>query len=310
MGALAAGAEDMLNLRELAALREQGNLKGYAGMAAGTLLPFAVSGVIKGMIGGARTLRGAEAASKAARAAERAAELQKGLGGSVKDSRIAADFTQPILDALSRQYDRLHKLLDKEVLQPNPKVGQLANQMKGATEPAIRRIGEDILQKIRATPAGQTLIDYASAHGLHNQIQRMLTKLDAYKIGQWEPILRELDKELEAGKEAVANAKGLGEEWRQLGELWKGTNNLAKGIVQRMSTESGIMSKFGPKIGLDKGLPKGAAEEGARLAKAAGISKTSLPKPGAGIARTALKGAQAAHPAVGAITGMTAEPTE
>lgn len=304
-GTSRAMAADMLNLREMAGMRHHGNIAGEAGMMAGTGLSMAGPEIIKGMVGGSRAIKGLKGAAMAADAAERAADLQKELKGPIKAARAAADFTQPIIDSLSKQYAKLHGVLDKEVLPHSARIVQIANKMEMAKEPAIAKLGEDLLTKTRKLGGGTatTLLEFGQAHGLHRQVQRMMARLDTYKIGQWAGDLKELDQILEAGKSAVATSKGIGPEWERLGDLWKSTNDLAKAIVQRMSTGSGFIDKTAERLGL-KGLPAGAVGAGKELAGKAGVKSSELVRPGVSGAKVGATAMQGLPPIYRAIMSM------
>lgn len=286
--------QDMLNLREIGAKGGAGDKAGGMGMMAGTIAGLAGPELVKG---GLKTIKGLSAVASVAKAGERASELQKELKGSIKTARVAADYTQPIVEAVSKQFDRLHAILDKNTLPHDPKIVQMGKQLEAAAEPAIRKLGQDIAQKTRALSGGaQVLMEYGQAHGLHKQVVRMLSRLDAYKIGQWEPTLRELDGMIETGKETVAKAAGLDKEWNKLGQLWSQANDLSKAIATRMDgPASGMVGKALEKVGFREGLPSGAEKAGKELAKKAGVSARSLPKPH-GATQALATGAQAAGP--------------
>jgi hypothetical protein len=284
--------EDMLNLRDIGEKGKSGDIAGGVGEMAGTIAGLAGPELLKG---GAMAFRGSASVASVARAGERAADLAKAMGRPIETATRAAELTQPILDSVSKQYNRLHALLDKEVLAHDPKILQQGKQMEAAAEPYIRKLGKDILQKTRSIGGSQVLMEYGDAHGLHNQIQRALSKLDAYKIGQWEPTLKELDGLIEAGKAKVAQAKGLGTEWEKLGTLYRQTNELAQAIVTRMSGPSGVIGKTLEKAGIREALPKGTMKQAGDLAKKAGVSARSLPRQG-GVGRLAGTGAQVAGP--------------
>lgn len=227
-GGMARFGEDLANLREIHAMRTSGNIKGAAGMAAGTLTSFAGPEAIKlggkALREGGEVVRAAKEIPQVAKVARRAKETAAALGGGIDAARFAERYVAPLRDVLDAKFQPIHDALNGKPMALSNKAKQAILRMSRSENPAVKKLGKELLRR--------SALDYEEATKLSEHgIPTLVNQLKRQAANHWIPEAHELADEVEKGIDGLAHQNGVKQARDSLKGAYKEVKELTSAVV-------------------------------------------------------------------------------